>query len=76
MLSENGKKDYEFYTLGEYKSKGALAWAEVWSLCFVEAPTREDCLNKMIDRVSWKVTEPVSRLHQLRLIKLINWEDV
>jgi len=66
----NGDSHLEFICLEQYKSKGALAYAETWSLCFVEDPTLGLCINKRIEAISWVVREPISERHKERLRKI------
>jgi hypothetical protein len=67
MFHERDLKDFDFIVLEEYKAKGALAYAETWSLCFVEAPTTPNWYNKRIEAISWSVKERVTDRHKERL---------
>lgn len=63
-----GKDHFEFICLEEYKTKGALSWAETWSLCHAEVPTKQDkWYNLLINKVSWVVKEPVTERHKARM---------
>lgn len=63
-----GKEGFEFYCLDQYVARGALAYAETWSLCHVDSPlNRDKWYNTQIGEVSWKVNEPVTELHKERL---------
>jgi hypothetical protein len=74
MFSERSKDEFSFFCLEEYHSKGALAYAETWSLCHVEAVTTPEWYNKRIEEVSWKVSEKVTARHKERLARIINGE--
>jgi len=50
--------------------------AETWSLCNVEAPTKDIWYNKRIEKISWKVSEQITDLHKGRLLKTINWDKL
>jgi len=76
MLEERPKSDFEFICVAQYKTKGALAYAETWSLCHVEAPTKKEWYNKRIEKISWKVTENITDKHKERLNRIINWEKI
>jgi len=80
ILAEHFKvrplEEFEFICLEEYKTKGALAYAETWSLCNVEAPTKDIWYNKRIEKISWKVSEQITDLHKGRLLKTINWDKL
>lgn len=67
-IAARPRNQFEFYCLEQYKAKGALAYAETWSLCMVEAPTSKQWYNTLIEKVSWAVREPVSERHKLRLL--------
>lgn len=63
-----GKEGFEFIAIEQYKTKGTLSYAESWSLMHAEAPTRQDkWYNRLINKVSWRVTEPISERHKSRL---------
>jgi hypothetical protein len=67
-----GKESFEFICLEEYTSRGALSWAETWSICAVEAPSKRDMwYNCLINKVSWVVNEPITPLHKETLRTLI-----
>jgi hypothetical protein len=48
MFRERPLTEFKFICLEQYKTKGTLAYAETWSLCFVEAPTTINFYNKLI----------------------------
>lgn len=75
MLGERPKSDFEFICIEQYKTKGALAYAETWSLCHVEAPTKKEWYNKRIEKISWKVSENITERHKQRLNKALSWEN-
>lgn len=68
-LKERPREEFNFICLDEYKMKGALAYAETWTLCYVEAPTSYHWINKRIEGISWNVTEPVTVKHKTRLLE-------
>jgi len=67
MLGERSLSDFSFYCIEEYKTAGGLSYAETWSLCAVNAPLSDAWYNKRIEKVSWKVNEPVSERHIERM---------
>ena len=68
-------EEFEFICLEEYKTKGGLRYAETWSLCYVDALCNSLWLNGQIEKITWKVTEPVTERHKANLNKILNWED-
>lgn len=67
-IKVNGKEKFEFIAIEQYKSKGALSYAEVWSLLHAQTPVyRDKWYNMLINKVSWKVTEPPTKRHIQRL---------
>lgn len=71
-IKQLGKDSFEFICLEEYNSKGALSWAETFSICFVEAPSNQDkWYNCLINKVSWIVREPITQRHKDRLEALV-----
>jgi hypothetical protein len=71
IFAERPRDEFEFICLEQYKMRGALSYAETWSLCFVEAPTSEQWYNTRIEKVSWNVNEPVSDRHKCRLNEVL-----
>jgi hypothetical protein len=67
MFAERPKEEFDFICLEQYKMKGALSYAETWTLCFVEAPTTTDWYNTRIEKVSWPVKERITKRHKERL---------
>jgi hypothetical protein len=72
MLEERPVSEFEFIVLEEYKMRGAVSYAETWSLCHVEAPTTSTWYNKRIEEISWNVKENITERHKLRLQKVID----
>ncbi len=70
LMSAGTESNFEFHVLEEYSSKGMLSYAETWSLCQIEAPTRKDCHSKRIEHVHWKVSEKITERHRERLLAL------
>lgn len=75
MFEERPKKEFDFICLEEYKFRGALSYAETWTLCKVEAPTTSIWYNTRIEKVSWPVKENITDRHKERLEKAINMEE-
>lgn len=73
MIGGRPRSEFDFICLEEYKTKGTLSYSETWSLCLVEAPTSNIWYNTLIEKVSWKVKEPISVRHKERLEKAITW---
>lgn len=70
-MSALGQDKFEFHVLEQYYTKGAVSWAETWSHCFVEVPSNHNKFyNRLIEKVIWKVTEPVTQRHKDRLQQL------
>ena len=67
-----GKENFEFYVIEQYYTKGGWSWAEIWSQVTMETPSNNDMwYNKLIEKCSWKVTEPPTLLHRDRLQELV-----
>jgi len=67
MLAGRPAEEFQWICLEQYKTKGTLAWAETYSLCFVKAPTTKWWYNKRIEGISWKVSEEITSRHLERL---------
>ncbi len=68
LIKEKGKDQFEFIILDQYKTTGGLSFAETWSQVVSETPSNNDeFMNRFIDKVTWKVTEPVTDRHKRRL---------
>lgn len=68
LIKEKGKDQFEFIILDQYYTAGGLSFAETWSQVFSETPSKNDeFMNRFIDKVTWKVTEPVTDQHKRRL---------
>jgi hypothetical protein len=64
----HGKDKFEFVAIEQYKSKGALPYAETWSLMYAETPVRQDIwYNRLVNKVSWIVKEPITQRHKDRM---------
>jgi hypothetical protein len=72
-FKERPAEEFEFICIEEYKTKGTLSYAETWTLCLVEAPTNDMWYNRLIEKVSWPVREPISDKHKQRLQHAISW---
>jgi hypothetical protein len=67
-----GKENFEFHVIEYYMNKGSVSYAEAWSQHYAEVPTNNDRFyNRFIDKISWKVSEPITARHKRRLKKLI-----
>jgi len=67
LLKVRPAEEFEFICIEQYKTKGCLAYAETWSLCYVEAPTSPVFYNTRIEGISWSVKERISDRHKERL---------
>lgn len=67
LIQNRPKEEFEFIALEEYRTIGGLSYAEVWSILRIKGPERQDCLNKLIDKVSWKSRESITSLHEERI---------
>jgi len=68
LIKEKGKDKFKFIILEQYYSVGGLSFAETWSQVIAETPSKNDeFINRFIDKVTWKVTEPVTNRHKRRL---------
>jgi len=73
LIKEKGEDAFDFIVLEQYYSKGGFSWAETWSQVVVEVPSNNHIwYNRFIDKVTWKVTEPVTNRHKKRLQGVIN----
>ena len=72
IFEEVGKESFKFYCIAEYETVGQLSYAETWSLCFLETPTRKTCLNRLIPKVSWKVPMRIPKSHKERLLSVVS----
>jgi hypothetical protein len=67
-IKTNGKDSFEFVAIEQYRSKGAVSYAETWSLMHVESPVnRHMWYNLLVNKVSWVVKEPITQKHKDRL---------
>jgi archaellum biogenesis ATPase FlaH len=74
-IKAKGKESFEFIVLDEYKTRGGLSFAETWSLVVVETPSNPDkWYNVLINKVTWRVKEPVTLKHRERLNMVVNGE--
>lgn len=71
LIKERDRSEFEFIAIEQYNAKGALSYAETWSLCLVEAPTTDNWYNTLIEKVSWPVREQVTARHKERLAHII-----
>jgi hypothetical protein len=72
----NGKGSFEYHAVEQYRSKGAVSYAETWSLMHVEAPVnRHRWYNMLVNKVSWTVKEPITERHKRILNRLVEEAD-
>ena len=73
----NGKDEFIFYVLDEYKTKGGLGFAETWSMMNVELPYYKDYwYNTLVPKVAWSTSEPISLKHKQRLALIISGQGL
>ena len=67
-IRQRGKGQFTFIILEQYYTLGGLSFAETWTQVVCETPSRnEEFMNRFIDKVTWKVTEPITKRHKERL---------
>jgi hypothetical protein len=67
-VKDLGKENFDFVILECYKTRGGWSFAEIWSLVTCEVPNNNSVyLNRMIDKVGYKVTEPITARHKKRI---------
>jgi len=74
LIESSSKDGFDFFCLEEYQKRGAVGYAETWSLCYVEAPTTEKWYNARIEKVSWRVSETITQRHKDRLTAILSKE--
>ena len=68
LIKERGLDEFDFILLEQYYTRGGLSFAETWSQVHSETPSNNQrFLNRFIDKVTFKVTEPVTARHKKRL---------
>lgn len=68
LIKKKGKDKFKFIIIEQYYTLGGLSFAETWSQVVCETPSNNgEFMNRFIDKVTWKVTEPVSTRHRRRL---------
>jgi hypothetical protein len=73
LIREKGLQEFSFVILDQYFTTGGLSFAETWTQIVCETPSRNDeFFNRFIDKVTWKVTEPVTILHRLKLEEVLS----
>ncbi|MDB4575372.1 hypothetical protein N9112_00250 [bacterium] len=75
MVANRPLSEFEFICIESYTTKGTLSYSETWSLCQVEAPTSDEWMNTLIEKVSWNVKEPISDRHKERMKLAIEWGE-
>lgn len=74
LLDNRPLDEFDFIVVEEYEKRGAVSYAETWTLCNVEAPTSVTWYNKRIEEVAWNVNENITDKHKLRLNRIISME--
>jgi len=69
VMAYRPPEEFEYICVEEYTAKGALSYAETWTLCLVEAPTSVTWYNTRIEKVSWSVKEGITDRHKERLAR-------
>ena len=68
LIQEKGTDEFLFFILDQYHTIGGLSFAETWTQVICETPAKNDeFMNRYIDKVSWKVTEPITPRHRRKL---------
>lgn len=71
-IKTNGKENFKFIAIEQYKTIATLSYSETWSLLHVEAPVhRYVWYNRLINKVSWSVKEEITDRHRDRLTNII-----
>lgn len=72
QIALKGKEKFGFFIIEQYYTVGGLSFAETWSQVVYEIPCNNgEYFNRFIDKVTFKVTEPVTKRHKRILGKLI-----
>jgi len=58
---------FDMHVLEEYKTVGALTFAETWCLVTAETPCKKQFYNTLIGGISWPVKEPITPRNRQRL---------
>ena len=75
IFEERPREEFDFFCLEQYKTRGAVGYAETWSLCYVNAPLSDSWYNRRIEKVTWGVNEPITERHIARIDAIINMEN-
>jgi hypothetical protein len=68
LIKEKGKDRFRFAILEQYYTSGGVTFGEVWTQIVCEVPTNnEEFMNRYIDKITFKVTEPITARHRKRL---------
>lgn len=70
-ISNRGIYEFLPIVLEQYMTKGTLSFAESWSLTIAEAPYNRLFYNTLIEKVSWRCSEPISVRHRSRLAAVL-----
>jgi len=77
VMKEQGKANFKFYVLEQYKIRGTLGYAETWSLMYCETPANKDkWYNSLVNKISWTVKEGISKKHKDRLNAILQGRPV
>ena len=75
ILAEVPHENFDFICMEEYKTKSGLAYAETWSLCYVNSPCEPRWYNTRIERIKWNVRERPTKRHIQRLHRAMDLDD-
>lgn len=68
LVKEGPATRFKYVVLDQYYTAGGLSFAEVWCQVTSETPSQnEEYHNRFIDKITWKVTEPVTTRTKRRL---------
>lgn len=72
-IAKHGKQHFDFFVIEEYRTVSTLAFAESWSLLYVESPfNHASWYNVLVNKVSWRCFEPLTAKHKLRLRQILD----
>lgn len=71
-VKQNKKEGFKFHAIEQYHARGAVSYAEGWSLFHYETPLNRDLwYNVLINEVSWVVKERITDRHKERLAAIV-----
>ena len=61
LIEKDGKDQFFFIALEQYKTLGGLGYAETWSMMYARTPERQDrFLNLSVEAVRWASKESIT----------------